>query len=96
MIKRVDPLKYGPAYVPVFMYSQGITVLNICDVYNIMYGNSWENHPEYDSKCLDLKAYLIKYDVSYYACPSEQFFLHEGINLAIEEGNKFVIVEDMS
>jgi hypothetical protein len=58
-----------------------------------MYGDSW---PSWDQQCEDIQRWCADHSASYYAAPKEDFFLFIAIDAAKAEGNKIVVVENLS
>lgn len=77
--------------------NSAVKVINICDLHEAMYGDEyWTSMRNYDQDCADLKAWCEEHGASYYAEGREDFFVFKGVEQAEQEGNRFVVVEDLS
>ena len=89
--KNIDPstLK-GTTYTP------GVTVIGCCTVDEAMYGPKWWLTGDWEWRSAIFREWCEKYGVAYYSDCREDFFISKGIDKAVAEGKKFVVVEDLS
>ena len=98
---RIDPMRISPASIRSMDISDAtVRVLGICDVIDALvpgyYSNRIWTKMLYSEMNEILMKWAEKWEVSYYTAPREEFFISKGVELALHEGNSFVIVEDLS
>lgn len=80
----------------------GVKVIND---YNLMYGGLLDDTPSplfgdvapYSDEGIEIfQAFLKEKGITYYAAPREDFFVFLGFEKAQREGNKYLIMEDLS
>jgi len=81
---------------PIFTVD-GITAIGICTWLDAIFPAWLNSHSaDYEKHSASLLRYCAKHGVSLYCRPHEDCFDFEAVALAKAEGNKFVIMEDMS
>ncbi|MDF2534222.1 MAG: hypothetical protein K0R18_379 [Bacillales bacterium] len=82
--------------VPVMEEIDGVKVVNICRLIEVLFPvRSW-NNPTYKEEGAKLREWLTANDAAYYADVKEDFFIWRGVDLAKKEGKTIVVVENLS
>ena len=86
-----------PSQLPALSESTDeVKIVSQYDLDEAMYGSGWSNHPDWDQRCKDTQRWCADHSASYYAAPKEDFFLFIAIDTAKAEGNKIVVVDNLS
>jgi len=71
----------------------GVLLVNVCHLLDSLFGECW---PEYEAECAAVKSWCVAHEASYYAAPREDFYEGEAAELALREGHRVVVLEDLS
>ena len=56
----------------------------------------WSNHPDWGQRCEDTQRWCADHSASYYAAPKGDFCIRCAIDTAKAEGNKIVVIDNLS
>jgi hypothetical protein len=82
--------------VRVWREIDGVVLISICDLLDDLYGKSNWFRVKNDESMAEVKKFMDREKVGYYADVREDFSEYKAYGQALQEGFKYMIVEDMS
>ncbi len=90
-----------PAYRTITLVTgETVETYNICDVLIAVYPGYWEmawnDRPSYEASRAKVAAWAAEHGAAMYAADREDFSLYDAAHLAVGQGLRRVVVEDLS